>query len=307
MNEAIAQVTDKLSAWWTGFLEMLPNLGVAILVVLGFWGLSRVVKNLMEKVLHRSPVHDTAVPILSRTLSFVVLAVGLVIALGILQLQEAAASLLAGAGIVGLALGLAFQDIAGNYFAGFMLSFRRPIAVGDLVESNGVFGTVDEIELRSTYIRTPQGQRVMIPNSKIFNEVLTNYTAERERRVDVAVGVSYGDDLEKAEKVAIEAVESLSERLESKPVQLFYEGFGGSSIDFQIRFWVDHQKNSDFLAARSNAIKAIKKAFDQNEITIPFPIRTLDFGIEGGATLAEMLPRSSESHGTNGKSAPSTH
>ena len=100
MNEAIAQVTDKLSGWWTGFLEMLPNLGVALLVIGLFWGLSRLVKNLMDKVLHRSPVHDTAVPIVSRTLSFIVLAVGLVIALGILQLQEAATSLLAGAGII---------------------------------------------------------------------------------------------------------------------------------------------------------------------------------------------------------------
>lgn len=303
MNEAIAQVTDKLSGWWTGFLEMLPNLGVALLVIGLFWGLSRLVKNLMDKVLHRSPVHDTAVPIVSRTLSFIVLAVGLVIALGILQLQEAATSLLAGAGIIGLALGLAFQDIAANYFAGFMLSFRRPIVVGDLVETNGVFGTVSEIELRSTYILTPQGQRVMIPNRKIFNEVLTNFSTNGERRVDVAVGVSYGDDLEKAEKVAIAAVEGLDGRMQDKPVQFFYEGFGGSSIDFQLRFWVKFHKNTDFLAARSHAIKAIKRAFDENEITIPFPIRTLDFGIEGGATLAEMLPRSSESREASGNGA----
>src|SRR5699024_9041806 len=105
----------------------------------------------------------------------------------------------------------------------------------------------------------------------------TNYTKNFERRIDLTCGVSYGDDLEKAKKLAIEAVESLDSYDSSKPIELFYTEFGGSSINFDIRFWVYFARNPDFLSVRSDAIVAIKKKFDENDISIPFPIRTLDF------------------------------
>lgn len=297
MQHAIDRVWGKLSEWGDAFFAMLPNLAVALLVILLFWGLGRLIQRLLDKGLRRTPLHDTAVPILAKTAAFVATVVGLIIALGVLNLQEAAASLLAGAGIVGLALGLAFQDVAANYFAGFMLSLRRPLQVGDVVETHDHFGTVEKIELRTTWIRTFEGQRVMIPNRKVFTESLTNFTAYGKRRVDLPVGVSYGDDLEKAERVTLEAVRSLDCVLEDEPPTLFYEGFGSSSIDFEVRFWVRYGSHREYLEGRHRAVKAIKAAFDEHDITIPFPIRTLDFGIVGGATLAEMLPRDRRSNG----------
>ena len=107
--------------------------------------------------------------------------------------------------------------------------------------------------------------------------------------MDLEVGVSYADDLEKAKQVAIAALDGLEGRNAEREVELFYTGFGGSSIDFVVRFWLTDAYPGSFMAARSAAIQRIKTAFDREGVSIPFPIRTLDFGIEGGATLKEML------------------
>lgn len=125
----------------------------------------------------------------------------------------------------------------------------------------------------------------------VYNNPLTNYTSSGQRRVDLACGISYGDDLEKVEKVAINAIEQNTQIDNSRPVELLFTEFGNSSINFTLRFWLDQARQPDFMKARSEAIKALKKAFDRNDIVIPFPIRTLDFGIKGGEKLREALPK----------------
>ncbi len=145
------------------------------------------------------------------------------------------------------------------------------------------------MNLRNTIIRTPEGQIVYIPNKSVFENPLENFTSSGVRRVDLSCGVSYGDDLEKAREVAIEAVKGLENYNEDKGIDFYYEEFGGSSINFNIHFWVNFRRNPDYLSARSEAIIAITKAFDENDIMIPFPIRTLDFGIRGGEKLNTML------------------
>ena len=227
-----------------------------------------------------------ATGLVAQLVRFGVMVAGLFAALGIMQLDGTVKSLLAGVGVIGLALGFAFQDIAANFVSGVMLAFKRQFDRGDLIEVAGFFGIVEDVNLRVTIGRTFQGQRVIIPNKEIFNSKITNFYANDERRVDLEVGVSYGDDLEKAKSIALEAVSGVEERDGDRDPDLYYTGFGASSIDFVVRFWIKpRQKN--FLAARSNAIIAIKKAFDSNDITIPFPIRTLDFGIPGGVAIGE--------------------
>ncbi len=127
---------------------------------------------------------------------------------------------------------------------------------------------------------------------------MINYTKSGIRRIDLSVGISYGDDLEKVKKVTQEAIESMSGLARGRKVNFYYEEFGDSSINFTVQFWVSFRENADFLASRSEAIMKIKKAFDENDIMIPFPIRTLDFGIRGGEKLDTMLAlRSKESNG----------
>ena len=291
VEAALSRAWGKVVDWTYGLIESLPNVLAALVVLLAFWGIARLVRGVVARVMDRF-AHQPEITRLSAAAAYVaVLAIGLVLALGTLNLDKTVTSLLAGAGILGLALGFAFQDIAENFIAGVVLNVQDQFNEGDIIESNDYTGTVERVQLRATTVRTFQGQRVLIPNAMVFKNPLINFSQGGRRRVDIPVGVAYGDDLEKVRRVAIEAVETLKYRDTSEPVDLFYGEFGDSSINFEVRFWIDFSRQVDFLKARSDAIMAIKRAFDRNDITIPFPIRTLDFGgdVVGGQGLSEAL------------------
>lgn len=290
----------KMTAWGRAFVLALPNFLLAVLTVVAFWLLARGARNVMRRLLHRVSHSEQVTYLLSQMVYIAVLTAGTFIALGILGLQKTVSSLLAGAGIVGLALGFAFQDIAANLMAGIYLSVRRPFRRGHLVKTQDFFGIVQEVNLRWTEVLTQQGQLVLIPNKQVFENPIMNYSARGTRRVDLSMGVSYGDDLERARQIAIEAVSALPERVPDREVELFYEEFGESSVDFVIRFWIPFQKQKDYLAARSEAIIRIKKAFDAAGITIPYPVRTLDFAVKGGEALTEVLQEAGISAGPAG-------
>ena len=209
-------------------------------------------------------------------------------ALNIIGLDKAVTTVLAGAGILGLALAFAFQDVAANFMSGIFMSFRRPFDVGDLVNVDDKMGRIEAINLRDTTLITLQGQRLIIPNKAVFQNTIENYSSTGKRRLDLSVGVSYGDDLAKVKSVVLAAIDALTEKDPNRKPELFYKEFGDSSINFDLRVWLRDVDQLNYLEAQSEAIMIIKKAFDQNDITIPFPIRTLDFGIKGGETLSEM-------------------
>lgn len=282
-------LSRKLAGWGRQFVLLLPNLLLAVLMVVLTWLVARLVRNMVARLLKRVSHSEQVNWLVAQAVYVAVLAAGTFIALGILGLDKTVASLMAGAGIVTLALGFAFQDIAANLMAGIYLSVRRPFRRGQLIKTQDYFGTVNQINLRWTEIYTQQGQLVLIPNKQVFENPIMNYSSLGRRRIDLNVGVSYGDDLVKAREVAIRAVEEIPERLADRPVELYYEEIGESSIDFVIRFWISFSKQADYLAARSEAILRIKQAFDAEGITIPFPTRTLDFAVKGGETLTEVL------------------
>jgi small conductance mechanosensitive channel len=290
LNAVFADLVAKLEGWLAALILMLPNFVAAAIVVLVAAVVARLVRRAVYGVLRRTSSYSTVNHLLASVAYAVALGVGVFTALGILQLDTAVTSLLAGVGIVGLALGFAFQDLASNFIAGVLLSIRRPFVEGDLIAKGDHMGTVTEINLRSTKLHTLQGQTVIIPNANVFTEAVVNYSTG-ERRVDLECGVAYGDDLEQAREVALRAIRALPMVRQDRSVDLHYEGFGDSSIDFTLRFWIAFERQPDFLSARSEAIISLKKAFDEAGITIPFPIRTLDFGVVGGERLDEVLPR----------------
>lgn len=289
INDAVSKLYHKLTDWVESFILLLPNLLIAIVVFLLLYTVGKLIRKGLDKPLHRV-VHSRALVDLGlNIISIAFVALGLFVALSIIGLDKAVTSLLAGVGIVGLALGFAFQDIASNFVSGVLMAISKPIQIGDVIQSNDHFGTVININLRSTIIRTMQGQHVHIPNKDIYNKPIVNYSEEGKRRIDLKCGVSYGDDLEKVKRVTIEAVQTIEHILPKEGITLFFKEFGDSSINFEIRYWVDFKKQPDYLAALSDGIMCIKKAYDENNIMIPFPIRTLDFGIKGGEKLNEQL------------------
>ena len=147
-------------------------------------------------------------------------------------------------------------------------------------------GFVETINLRNTIVRTLDGKRVIVPNRMVFENPLINYHSHGKRRVEIPVGVAYDTDLQRATRVAREAVEELGFRAEATEVEVLAEGFGASSIDFLVRYWIPFP-GMDYFDARHEGVLAIRRAFDEHGISIPFPIRTLDLSRGGGNLLSD--------------------
>ncbi|MBR9921217.1 MAG: mechanosensitive ion channel family protein [Bacteroidetes bacterium] len=308
-NEAWKNLAEKMEGWFNALVVNLPNILLAVVVLVLSVFASRFVKKGVRRALKKTTNNGTVIGVLSNFVTAIFLVLMLFLILGILNLDKALTSLLAGAGVVGLAVGLALQDPMINLFSGILMSVRDYYKVGDLIETNDYFGRIQKINLRSTVIFSPQGQEVIIPNKEVLQKPLVNYSHNGKRRIDLSCGVSYGDDLEMVKDVALEAIRDNVDYNKSRPLELYFTEFGDSSINFVLRFWKDITAQGDFLSAKDQAIIALKKAFDTNGITIPFPIRTLDFGIVGGERLDEMkiaeefsLSVSESPKGTNGNS-----
>lgn len=289
--------------WTEAAIQMLPNLAVALVVLLFFYALGRLVRRGLDGLLSRSGVAPTASNVITRIAQIAALLAGVAAALGVLELTSAAASILAGAGVVGLAVGFAFQDIAANFIAGVVLSFRQPFQLGDIIEIEGHVGHVREMNLRTTRIETFDGRTLWVPNKMLFDSVLQNLTGNGRRRMDLVVGVSYGDDLDHVERVTLDALRGIPGRDDNREPEVLFTGFGGSSIDLVGRVWVEEPDQKPWLTVRHEAVKRIATAYNENDITIPFPIRTLDFGIKGGLTLQEAMPASNGAANTDGHAA----
>lgn len=290
LTTTVGKLADKLADWLDALVLALPNLVVALVVVVVAAVAARVVRRALHAVLlrasARTPSARNVVDLLSTLAYLVVLVVGTFVALGVLRLDGVVTSLLAGAGIVGLALGFAFQDIASNFIAGVMMAVRAPFVIGQTVETNGVTGVVADLALRSTTIDTPTGQRVIVPNAKVFGGVIVNHSARGEQRVDVTCGVAYDADLRRAQAVAVAAGESVDGRLESRPVEAFFHTFADSAVEFTLRVWFPYTGIGAHRAAQSRVVIALREAFAREGIEIPFPIRTLDLSPDVVRALA---------------------
>jgi small conductance mechanosensitive channel len=286
------QLWDKVHGWLWALIDMLPNIAVALVVLVVFGLLSRLLAAIVRKTFERFQIVGAVSGLSARVVSLATLATGIILALSILELEKVVTSLLAGVGIVGLALGFAFQDLASNFVSGVALSLRHryPFQIGDLIETNGFMGVAEHIYLRNSVIRTLDGNAVVMPNRKIYEDKLINYSADAYRRVELTCGVSYKEDLRKVKALVLEVASAFEKRMPERPVELFWTGYNDSSIDFQLRFWIPFRGQPDFLEARSEILMRIKECFDQHGITIPFPIRTLDFGAKS-EILAELRSR----------------
>ncbi|MEQ8572897.1 MAG: mechanosensitive ion channel family protein [Fulvivirga sp.] len=288
IDKPIDQILAKLDRWLDALITMLPNMAVALILLILFFVLAKLASKVFTKIFTKASDNLALKNLFSTIVYYMVLGIGLFIILGILKLDKAVTSLLAGVGVVGLALGFAFQDIAANFVSGIILAFRRPFQIGDIVEISDIMGKISRTNLRVTVIETFQGQEVYIPNKDVLQTAIYNYTILGKRRIDLGVGVSYADDLEKVESLVSNTVSEIEGVIDTDKMIFDYEEFGDSSINFNIRFWIQYPDQPGYFAVKTRVIKAIKKAFDAENITIPFPIRTLDFGIKGGQTLSEM-------------------
>ncbi len=182
-------------------------------------------------------------------------------------------SLLAGAGLAGIVLGFAAQDVLKNIIAGIVLFFDRPFKIGEYIQVGGVIGEVRRMGLRSTKVKNLEGVYVNIPNSKLNEDFIYNYKRYDKRRLDFVLGVDYSTDLDKAEKAILTALKGLQKKeiiLSEEKVIVFPEAFDSSAINFRVIYWVNLSKQPLIFRVKGDVIKAIYKEFKKQKIIIPF-------------------------------------
>lgn len=285
-EDSYSGIVDKLEGWLDAIFVNHPNLLIALIVFVLAYILSALVRKYLDKMLKGRVEQASLRSLIATIASIVIISAGLFIALGVLKLDTVLQSLLAGAGVAGLAIGLALQSSLSNTFSGVYLSIQDIINIGDWIETNGYQGTVQEINLRNVVIKEPDNNLVMIPNRLIVENPFKNFGLTTRIRVILKCGVSYGDNLREVEKLAKDAIRDKFPTDEN--IEFHYLEFGNSFINFQLRFWVDAKAKLTILEARSEGIKILKEAFDENGIDIPFPIRTLNIPDQ---KLAIELPK----------------
>lgn len=277
ISESLQGIWIKLGEWLDALILSLPNFILAIIVFLLFIFGAKYLGQVLRKILEYKVKSASIREITIKIVKVVVIAVGFVVALGLLNLDTILTSILAGAGIVALAIGLALQGTLNNTFSGIILSFLPEIRIGDWIENNGYAGRVMEINLRSIIIKEADNNLVVIPNSLVVDAAFKNYSRTTRSRVMLDCGVGYESNLEMVRDLTINTITKLFPQQENEEVEFMYKEFGDSSINFVVRFWTPVTSNREILLARSSAIIAMKKAYDEHGINIPFPIRTLEF------------------------------
>lgn len=257
------------TAWLQEYLVLWGGklVTAAIIMAIGFWVASRV-SSIIHSLLGRTGLDPILIKFF-RELSYWLLLVVVLLA-AVDKLGISVTSFLAVFGALGLAVGLAMKDSLSNFASGIMLIIFRPFRIGDVIETDSLIGTVSEIGFFCTIMMTLDNRKIIMPNTAIFGNTIINFTANPVRRIDLVVGISYGDDIKKAKRI-VEELFAVDNRILKDPAPTIgvFE-LGESSVDLYIRPWTSTE---NFWAVRCDFLEAVKIAFDTNGITIPFPQR----------------------------------
>jgi small conductance mechanosensitive channel len=180
----------------------------------------------------------------------------------------------AGLGLVGFTLGFAFQDIAKNLMAGILIVIQQPFEIGEAIEVSGYSGAVTDVDIRATTIKAWDGQKVIIPNADVYTSTIVNYSEYPARRIILALGLGYEEDIGRAEEVFLEAVRGVEGVLDDPAPAIYCQSLGSSAVEMAAYFWMDQTQSSLFVVT-SEAVKALKEAAATEGINLPYPIQTV--------------------------------
>jgi small conductance mechanosensitive channel len=267
-------VTDITGFDWEGLWAELSTVGVdfglKVLVALVIFIVGRIVARMIQRGLRKMMQAQEVDKILQSfvsNLAYWTIMIFVIIA-AINQIGVQTTSLIAVMGAAGLAVGLALQGSLSNFAAGVLIVIFRPYRVGDWVEAAGISGSVEQVQILTTVLKTGDNKQIIVPNSQIMDSVITNYSANDTRRVDMTIGVSYEDDLDKV-RSTIQALVDADERILKDPeCTIAVSALADSSVNFTVRPWV---KTADYWGVMFDLTEAIKKRFDQDGISFPFP------------------------------------
>jgi small conductance mechanosensitive channel len=248
-----------------------------VIFLVGRW-LAHLLVNIVRKALAKTDMEDTLESFLCNILNVFLMAVVLIATIGALGVETT--SLLAVLGAAGLAVGLALQGSLSNFAAGVLLVAFRPYRVGDFIDAAGVTGTVDDVQIFTTILKTPDNKQVIVPNSQIMNGIITNFSAHDTRRVDLVVGCGYGDDIDKVYSVLKDIIDKDDRILSDPAPSIALNTLADSSVNFNVRPWVN---KADYWDVYNGVTEQVKRRFDQEGLNIPFPQRDVHVYQHGSA------------------------
>ena len=255
---------------WNQLSELLSSFGISLFIALSILIIGRQVVKILIKVistaLERSNTEDTVRIFVTNLLNTLLMIVVFIAAINQLGIQTT--SIIAVLGAAGLAIGLALQGSLSNFAAGILIVIYRPYKVGDYIQADNHLGTVDDIQIFSTVLKTPDNKLVIVPNGSIMNGSIVNFSNQNKRRVDIVASCSYEDDIDKVKSVLADIL-SRDDRILNEPKpRIAVSELADSSVNFIVRPWV---KNSDYIDVYYSLLEEIKKRFDQEGIAIPYP------------------------------------
>lgn len=261
-----------LNQIWERVWELMTIYGLKVLaaiviLIVGRW-IAKAISKLVKRMMQKSKI-DPTIQSFTFNIAYIALMAFVVLA-ALNQLGIQTTSFIAVLGAAGLAVGLALQGSLANFAAGFLMILFRPIRVGDYIEGAGVAGTVEDIQIFTTTLVTPDNKTVIIPNAGLTGGNIVNWTVKGTRRVDMVFGIGYGDDIDKAKQVMTDVLAQEDRILKDPAPQIAMLELSDSSVNFVVRPWV---KAPDYWGVYMAVTEKIKKAFDANGISIPFPQR----------------------------------
>ncbi|GAB4532402.1 MAG: hypothetical protein Tsb0014_16790 [Pleurocapsa sp.] len=276
MNQIINTVTNSLQDLLGSAVKVFPAIITALIIIMLTRYAAQFTRNIADKIGEKTLNSKSLRLLLRKTAHITTWIVGIVFACVVAFPGLRLGDIIATLGLGSVAIGFAFQDIFKNFLSGILILIQQPFQIDDQIIVGDYEGTVEKIDIRTTKIRTYDGERILMPNSEVFTSAVRVRTAFNQRRTDLAVGVDYNTPLPKAKHILQKTIESVEGVLDNKPAEIDLVGFGDSSIDFIVRYWT-YPRQPQVRQVQTRAIMAIKEALDAADISIPYPIRTLYF------------------------------
>jgi small conductance mechanosensitive channel len=276
-SEPVSTAWGKIQAMTNSLIALLPNLVLALIVFAIFWFAAVAFKSVVKRLTRRHRQARNLGLVLGRLSQGVVILIGLFVALSIVIPSFKAGDLVQLLGISGVAIGFAFRDILQNFLAGILILLTEPFQIDDQIVFKNFEGTVENIQTRATTIRTYDGRRVVIPNSELFTNSVTVNTTWENRRVQYDVGIGYGDDIERAKQLIMEAIANLEDVLKEPAPDVLVMELAGSTVNLRVRWWINPPRRAEALDTRDKVLTAIKNKLTANGIDLPFPTQQILF------------------------------
>lgn len=272
--DPVQLLTDTLTGMAAGFIERLPQIGLAVLVLVLTAVLSGLIGRAAGAGLEKARLRPALVTLFKNLTGIFVWVAGIAIAIVIVFPSVTPAQMVAALGLGSLAVGFAFKDVFENFLAGILILFRKEMRIGDFIECEDVLGKVESVTIRETHIRQPDGQLVIVPNAMLFTNPVWVRTDRKTRRAELVVGVDYDASLPAAADALNKALESCESISKGEGTEVKCIAFGGSSIDFKLLWWTG-SSNKEQRASFDEVAFAVKRELDAADIGIPFPQVTL--------------------------------